>query len=294
METSIEKRSGQARLTTNFLRDQLEDAERELREQEYLIREFNEKYRGELPGELDSNLRKLDQLQQQRQSLAMQVTEAETRMAMLLASVDENSPEARLAALKSRLSEEVSVRTDEHPNVVSLRRQIRALEEQVEDTSSPFVNRSVLVAAERTAVDAIRKRQHAAEARIQEIDVRIANTPKRQEELNALAGKVVILRDNYAEFLSKVQDAELAENLETAQQGDRVVIMDRASPPAHPQRRRAKFLMMGIAASIGLALAIGIALELLDPVIVSSAQIDTTFGVPVLGSVWRIPERPIS
>jgi len=57
-ESSIERREQQARLTTEFLRRQLQGAERDLREQERMIREFKEKYRGELPDELKSVFRK--------------------------------------------------------------------------------------------------------------------------------------------------------------------------------------------------------------------------------------------
>jgi uncharacterized protein involved in exopolysaccharide biosynthesis len=291
-ESSIERREQRARLTTEFLRRQLKNAEGDLREQERMIREFKEKHRGELPDELEANLRKLEQLQSQRQSLAMQVAETETRLAMLLSANDPNSPEARLATLKSRLAEETSVHTDEHPNVSSLRRQIEALEEAIErdsgDTSAPFATRSTLVAAERRTLAELRRQQEATEAQLREIDVRVANTPKRQEELNGLEEKVGVLRDNYRDFLRKVQDAELAQNLESAQQGERVVILDRAAPPTQPVRSLQKYVLAGIVAAFGFSLAVGLMLELADPVVVSSDHVETALGLPVLGSVYRI------
>ncbi len=291
-ESSIERRGKRARLTTEFLRGQLQGAERDLREQERMIREFKEKHRGELPGELEANLRKLEQLQSQRQSLAMQVAETETRLATLLSAPDPNSPEGRLATLKTRLAEETSVHTDEHPNVSSLRRQIEALEAAIEpdsgDRSAPYTTRSTLVAAERRTLAELSRQQKATEAQLREIDVRVANTPKRQEELNGLEEKVGVLRDNYRDFLHKVQDAELAQNLESAQQGERVVILDRAAPPAQPERNRLKYVLAGIVATFGFSLAVGFMLELVDPVVVSSDHVEAAFGLPVLGSVYRI------
>jgi len=228
-------RRRQAQLTTNFLRKELESSENELREVERQIREFNEKYRGELPDELASNLHKLEQLQQQRQSLAMQAAEGETRIAMLRSSENENSPESRLAALKGELAREIAVNTEEHPNAKSLRRQVAALEEQIRNASGGpegmYTSRSALIAAERRALDEIRRQQEETQRQIREIDARVANTPKRQEELNALQEKVSVLRDDYREFLRKVQDAELAQNLESAQQGERVMVLDDAVPP---------------------------------------------------------------
>jgi uncharacterized protein involved in exopolysaccharide biosynthesis len=291
-ESSIERREQRARLTTEFLRRQLQNAERDLREQERMIREFKEEHRGELPDELEANLRKLEQLQSQRQSLAMQVAEAETRLAMILSANDSNSPEARLAALKNKLAEETSVHTDEHPNVSSLRRQIETLEEAIErdsgDTSAPFAIRSTLVTAERRTLAELRRQQEVTEARLGEIDVRVANTPKRQEELNGLEEKVGVLRGNYRDFLRKVQEAELAQNLESAQQGERVVILDRAAPPTQPVRSRQKYVLAGIVVALGFSLAVGFMLELADPVVVSSNHVETALGLPVLGSVYRI------
>jgi succinoglycan biosynthesis transport protein ExoP len=291
-ESSIERREQQARLTTEFLRRQLQDAERDLREQERMIREFKEKHPGELPDELEANLRKLEQLQSQRQSLAMQVAEAETRLATLVSANDPNSPEARLAALKSKLAEEISIHTDEHPNVRSLRRQIEALEASMKrdsgGESAPYPTRSALVAAERNTLTELRRQQQATEAELREIDARVANTPKRQEELGGLEEKASVLRDNYRDFLRKVQEAELAQNLESAQQGERVEILDRAAPPATPTKDRIKYVLAGIVASFGFSLGIGFLLELADPVVVSPEHAETALGLRVLGSVYRI------
>jgi uncharacterized protein involved in exopolysaccharide biosynthesis len=291
-ESSIERREQRARLTTDFLRRQLQHSEHELGEQERMIREFKEKYRGELPDELEANLRKLDQLQAQRQSLAMQVAEAETRLATLMSATDPNSPEARLVALKSRLAEEISVHTEEHPNVIALRRQVAALERSLKRDSSNsatlYASRSALVAAERRTIEQMRQQQAATEAEFAEIDIRVANTPKRQEELNALEEKIGVLRDNYREFLRKVQDAELAENLESAQQGERVVVLDRAVPPAHPEKNRRKYVLAGIVAAFGFSLGVGFLLELIDPMVISPNHVETALGLPVLGSVYRI------
>jgi len=292
-ESSIQRREQQARLTTEFLRGQLQHSEQELGEQERMIREFKEKYRGELPGELEANLRKLEQLQSQRQSLAMQVAETETRLATLMSATDPNSPEARLAALKSRLAEEISVHTDEHPNVTSLRRQIGALEAVIKrdsrSASNPYATRSTLVAAERRTIAQMRQQQEATETQLREIDVRVANTPKRQEELNTLDEKVGVLRDNYRQFLRKVQDAELAQNLESAQQGERVVVLDRAEPPTRPERDRRKYMLAGIVLAFGFSLGVGFLLELADPMVISPDHVEATLGLPVLGSVYRIP-----
>ena len=154
--------------------------------------------------------------------------------------------------------------------------------------SSSAPSRSTLVTAERRTLEQLREQQAATEEQLSEIDIRVANTPKRQEALNAMEEKVDVLRDNYREFLRKVEDAELAQNLESAQQGERVVILDRAIPPVRPENSRQKYIVAGIFATFLLTLGVGFLLELADPVVVSSDHVETALGLPVLGSVYRI------
>jgi len=104
-------------------------------EQGRTIREFKEKYRGELPGELTANLARLDRLQQQRQSLALQIAEANTQLAELLSPAatgtaeEFSSPEARLETLRAELKEREGSLTERHPEIQWLRRQIEARED---------------------------------------------------------------------------------------------------------------------------------------------------------------------
>ena len=48
------------------------------------------------------------------------------------------------------------------------------------------------------------------------------------------------------------------------------------------------YLAAGAVASLALSLGIGVLLEILDPVLITPAQIESEFGVPLLGSVPRI------
>ncbi len=289
---SIRSRSQQSRLTTEFLARELQDAEVELRTHNKLITEFKQRYRGELPGELESNLRKLERLGQSRQSLALQIAEAETRLALLTSGeAAPNTPEARLSELRSRLAEQRAYHTEEHPNVSSLVRQIEALEREIEKAgagASQTPTRVTLVAAAQRKLGELRTQLDLADQQIGDLDARVAVTPARQEELDALEEKGGVLREKYLEFLRKVQESELAQNLESAQQGARVSVLDRAEPPARPERTRLKYLLAGSLGTFLLAIGVGILLEFLDPVLLSSAQIESVTGFRVLGSVPRI------
>jgi uncharacterized protein involved in exopolysaccharide biosynthesis len=283
---SIRIRQEKAALTTQFLRLQMEEIEGELRLQESRVTEFKQAYRGELPSELESNLRKLERLQAQRQSLALQIAEAETRLATLAGDqLPAGSPESRLMDLRQRHAEELAVHTEEHPNVVSLKRQLEAVEAAIANGSASGF--SLAASTDRT-IRELRVQLATTEAEIGALDARVGLTPARQEELAALEQKTDVLRSNYLEFLHKVQEAELAESLESAQKGEHVSVLDRATVPTAPERSRLKFLALVLVLALGIGAGAGLLLEITDPVVFGTRQLESRYDFPVLGSVPRI------
>jgi uncharacterized protein involved in exopolysaccharide biosynthesis len=101
--------------------------------------------------------------------------------------------------------------------------------------------------------------------------------------------KVKVQRETYVQFLRRVHEAELALDLETQQEDARVQVLNRAQPPVLPHRSRPALLVLGAAASLALALGVGALLELANPVLLTHEQVESLSGLPVLGSVARIP-----
>src|SRR5205807_3020356 len=65
---NLEARQAQSENTTKFLESELEEARKNLTEQEEKVRQFKDQHLGELPGQLQSNLQILTGLQNQLQS----------------------------------------------------------------------------------------------------------------------------------------------------------------------------------------------------------------------------------
>ena len=145
-----------------------------------------------------------------------------------------------------------------------------------------------LVAAEHVTLRALRAQLRETEAELASLDTRVARTPARQEALAALEEKASVLRESYLEFLRKVQEAELAQNLEATQSGERVSVLSWAAVPTRSERNRWKYLIAGTLASLMGTVGIGVLLEIFDPVLLSAEQMETAGELPVLGSVPRI------
>jgi uncharacterized protein involved in exopolysaccharide biosynthesis len=281
-------------LATDFLRRELESASNELREQSRKIAEFKQAHRGVLPSDLDANLIKLERIQQERQSLAQQIAEAEGRVVMLSSAADgEASPDTRLEALRAELRRLQTTHTEKHPDVRALQHEIASLERQIgpEAASSrpaPVLSRASLRETTHQTVERLRSQLEETERQLADFDERVQQTPIYAEQLAALQERELILREGYFEFLRKLRDAQLAEDLQQAQQGAHASILSPARPPSHPVRAPWKYAAVGVAASVALALGLGMLLEAIDPVLVTAHQVERAGGFPVIGSVGRI------
>jgi len=289
----LRRQSRQARLTSDFLRREAERAEVELAEERARITEFAEAHRGELPSELHTKLARLERLQQQSQSLALQISDAEGRLLILQSlEPDPDTLEKLLEELRGRLVHERTIYTDEHPNVIAIQRQIEALEaevalEQAGAGTAPVSTRPAAMVVQHE-VEALRAQAQKVEQQIRELDAAVAAIPARQEELIALEQREELLRERFIDASRKVQDAELAESLQQAQQGFQVTRLDAAVPPPAPKRTRWKFAVLAAGAVLSAAIGTGLLLEFADPVIVTSQQLEAQTGMIPLGVIPRI------
>jgi len=293
MAAHLERQTGQARLATEFLRQDAERAEAELAKQRARITEFTEAHRGELPSELDTKMARLDRLQQQRQSLALQISDAEGRLLVLQKEILSEQPvEETLDELRAQLVEQQGIYTDEHPNVIALRRQVQALEAESArrrtGDGTQLVSSDPAVAAVQQEVEVLRSQARDVEQMIRELDAAVSAIPAWREQLLALEQQEDLLLERYNDATRKVQDAELAESLQQAQQGFQVSRLDAAKAPAKPMRTRWKFAVLAAGAVLGASGLIGLLLEYADPVIVTSRQLETQTGMLPLGVIPKI------
>jgi uncharacterized protein involved in exopolysaccharide biosynthesis len=281
----LRMRSEQARLATEFMRREVTAAESALRDQKAKIAAYEEAHRGELPSELDANQRRLERLQDQRDSLMTSAAEAETRLAQAIAqSAPQSSGATRLAEARAALARQRAVNTDTHPNVISLKREIAALER--DDVA--VGGGGAIVEAARREVAQYRTQIEETDAEIDALDARIARTPSHEAEVASMLQHAKVLEDNYLAVLGKLKGAELGESLELAQQGGQVSVLHDAVPPLEPEKGRLKIALAGVVASLGLAIALALLLELRDPVIATAQGVESIAGVPVLGVMPRV------
>ena len=197
-----------------------------------------------------------------------------------LASADDSSPELRLARLRENLSRLRVTKTSRHPDVLSLERQIADLEQRVASqprAERPKDARSSLQLSQQT-LQMLRKQLAETETELHSLDEQIREMPGVKEEMKRLEERAVILRENHVEVLRKLQSTELGGKLLDTQQGRRVSVLNLAEPPSQPHRTPRRTLALALVASLCGAIAVGIGLELLHPVILSPDDVAAGHG----------------
>ena len=134
--------------TTSFLQEELEQLKKQIHLYEEKISKFKEIHIGELPGQDQMNLAAIGRLEDRLDNLITQTRSLEERKVYLkgqLALVDPlnpvvtkegkvaMNPNERLKSLRLELIKLQSSFSDKHPNVITLKNQIKELETQVEE-----------------------------------------------------------------------------------------------------------------------------------------------------------------
>ena len=156
IEENLRLRESKVEGTSQFISRELQAVESSLKKKEDMLRRYKEKNLGQLPQQLDANLRLLDRLQEQYRTTSENLRAAEERMVLLQGQIEqkvdelserkrftatlsekrtpaqrelsiENPLVIQLNALKRDLANAEVKYTGNHPDVIDLRRKIADL-----------------------------------------------------------------------------------------------------------------------------------------------------------------------
>ncbi len=257
-----------------------------------------------------------------REALSRQVAEAEsfgtlfTEPAWLgapgAAGGGPDPAAARLSKLKQDLTDLRTQFSDKYPDVVRLRAEIAALEKQVAEASAerkdqpeaavppeakkkaaepnPYVLQLKEaigeVEAELKALRGEERRLHTDSALYQR---RVENTPRREQEFQALSRDYGTKSDHYRTLLPRYEGAQLAGPLEQRREGVQFRFPEPAVPPKAPfAPNRLRLLLMGAIVALGFGAGAVVVTEQLDTSLHSVDDLRTVSPASVLVSIPRI------
>ena len=316
---SLNDRAAASAGTTDFLKAQLADAKAKLDEQDAKLEKFQQTYMGKLPGaeasnmnmmttlntQLDAATQALARMQQDRSYaesiLALQ--QSQSAQTTEHGAVTPGAQQTQLQELLTQESELSTRYTDDYPDVVAVRRKIKELRQQMAQAPPPAAAVPSTTAVKATdsigvlqlraqlrAMDegiAQKKRDQAGiQAQLRLYQERVASSPAVEDEYKSITRDNQTAQAFYDDLLNKMNQSNMATDLEKRQQGEQFRVMDEPNLPEEPATpKRPAYVGGGLA--FGLALGLGIVglLEYMDTALRSERDIWAFTRLPTLGVV---------
>ncbi len=293
-----------------------------LEQVELQLKGYRESYMGELPEQLESNLRILERLQEHLSESQQNLSDARIRLVALqneaanardqsttviIGREGQEQETNDLDQMKAQLENLLTRYTERHPDVVRLKARIAESEKQTKLRSETAATDDLNGASHlsepvpRSAEYLAQHEEISMEIRRLETDLedtkkqyslyqsRVENTPKREQQLLSLRRDYQNIQTTYDSLLARKLEAEIAVNMERKQKGEQFRVLDAARLPEKPVKPNMKKLFVFTLAA-GLAIGGGIIflLEYLDNTYKRPEEIETDLNLTVLCTIPEI------
>jgi polysaccharide chain length determinant protein (PEP-CTERM system associated) len=320
-EENMRDRELQAENTNQFLRTQLEEAEKQLLERERQVTEYRRRYAGELPDQVQGNLQTIQNVEMQIQSLTDSLNRDRDRLDQLqrqlletqhseipvlppVAVVPNAAPsvgqqvetaEATLRQLEARL-------TPQHPDVMRAKAAVERLRKQIDSapdgspvlaTSAAEIARRNRIAQLQAEIDSVTRQITAKQADEERLRgrgasyrARVEAAPMREADIVALTRDYETLQRQYRSLVEKYEESKVAANLERRQIGEQFRILDPAQVPERPYTPN-RVVITAAGAVAGLLLGAGLVgfREFRNRTLRTRADVAWCIGLPVLAAI---------
>lgn len=330
IEENLRFREQQAVGTTEFLGSELAAKKAKLEELETAVAQYKRQHMGDLPEQRETNLRVLEQLQNQYQRVGENVRAAQDRKLFLQKQLSDlemptggsstiissgtgrssssalgfSSPgpesagtyESQKDYLTKHLDDLRSRYTESHPDVIATKKKLADLEtkKDIYNIKKDPRYRELKNQLAMTDIE-IRRFQNEESrigAQINGYRGRIENAPAREQEMATLFREYQTTKEAYALLEKKSQDAQQAENLERRQKGEQFRVIDPARVPEKPfSPDIPKVLLIGFVIAIGCSFGSAIIREQLDRTFHDASDVEVTLGLRVLATIPKIEQK---
>ncbi len=308
IEENLKVRERLAVGTTEFLRAQLEQTKKRLDEQERRLSDLSRRHRGELPPQMQGNLARLESLTDQLRVNRTQQVRAQERREILagqLTQAEESSgvetDAMRLARFRRELTNLRIKYTDRWPDIIRIKDEIATLEQKLANPEPPAkapeaaalaLTPEVLrlrdaLRAANTEIGLLKDEEQRLRATHELYQKRVDNAPQHEPEYQELTRDYETNKNLYRTLVQRYEAAQIGEDMEQRQQGERFRILDPAAPSGTPfAPNRPRILVVTVVLCLGLAGAAVVLAEVLDTSFHSAADLRAATAAPVL---VRIP-----
>ncbi|HYU47531.1 MAG TPA: Wzz/FepE/Etk N-terminal domain-containing protein [Terriglobales bacterium] len=320
LEENLRTRAEVAQGTTDFLTRQLEDAKRDLDQQDAKLAAFKRQYMGQLPGDADNNVRILMSMNSQLDATTQTLSRAqqdkaytESMLSQQLAawksaqsSTNPQTLQQQLDAQQSQLLQLQARYTPDHPDVIKTKADIAEVQKRLNQVNAAAANPSATdtsdksSAAEPPEIRQLRLQVHQyqnvieqatgdqkrLQSQINLYQSRTAMSPGIEEQYKLLTRDYDNAQSFYRDLLAKKSSSVMATSMENQQQGEQMRILNPASLPDAPSfPNRPLFAGGGLGAGLALGIVLAIWLEVRDKAIRTEKDAAIAMDLPLLVSV---------
>ncbi len=317
IEENIKTREQMAEGTTEFFEAEARRAKVELEKKEDEISQYKSAHIGELPQQVEANLRALDRLQSDLNATNENLQRHTDRLGMIEKGIQEYErfgtknpvltvgPSAtdplfpRFKELQEKLVKLQAEFWDGYPEILLTKEEIRQVETKLVQLYGP----DVLKPGEKLVDPYLRDLRRQREEIKSEIalskqrltvlngdkkhhEIRIDRAPEVEQRLLILERDYENMKNNYRALLDKRLSAMVSQNLEKRQKGAQFRILDTANFPTRPEKpNQARVLVFGFLFGCLAGLGIAVFKERLNPQFRHPDEVERLFGPQVLAVI---------
>ena len=320
IEKSLKDQRVEIFSTINFIKEQLAVYEEKLKESEAKLIAFKREHMMNMPSTvgspriLDSLEKKkidisfeLEKLEHERKYIADQIAVLEkTGGGSKVHTKTEVDPvqeelKNKLQRLNTMLENMEIIYTDQHPDMIDIKKQISATEEKITARQSQLKEYDIIVEN-----DQLKKLRH----QLNKIDLKIArieynkrklesemqNKQEQLEELPSLTEKYAYLQHEHKKIKSiffglqqKLEATRMTQHIESTEQGITFEILEPARLPLKPAKpNRWQILLMGILAGLAVGGGVAFIVEFADHSFRGTEDARANLKIPVVGVIPSI------
>lgn len=315
IERTSDLRGQRVEQVDSFLDAEVERLQRQLSEQEGSLKAYKQSVARELPERLATNLKLLEDLQQQVRSKTDQITEGQARRLAVIAEMkalekqgaleleprEDNPAQTNLEELRLKLRQLKARYTAKYPEIARTESEIRDLEATGlppgnRREPSPVQMRYIVLKAEAESIEqrlqSYQQERNALTSELTMYERRIDSSPGRETTLAERVRSSALARAQYEAMLAKQQEAKLEQRLAKSTKSVAFKITEPAQLPTAPSSpRRNRMILMGFMAGLGLGLIAVVVVEQMDTTFDTVEEFQGFTNLPVLSAVPTIPNR---
>ena len=296
-EANTKTRIAQAGRATSLFNEEMTTLKASVTHWEKQIAQFKVDHNGELPEQMEVNMRGLERTATLTNARSEDMRAAETRRSDIARSHYTGDTEAgRLKASEDALTQQlVTARTtwtEDHPDVKRMANELKGLVQKRKAAEEGMVADRQEKTRATTMVGSIQNEILGLQKQAETYQKRLESTPRWAEELGVLQRDYEITKTKYQSVVGRKVEAEIAQEMEAKSASSMFEVVSPAGVPsaaAKPDRLSA--LLVSLLVSIAAGVLVGVFLELRDDTIHNSDELKNYLPIPVLAVVPMLSQK---